>query len=269
MTAKDGRVFEKMIINMPGGTKLNGVDVAGWSLDRFMSDTSRNDKANGHPVTLTFKPDTEIELFKGKGEKKQTISIKDPWTLAKALKASRDHYISQKEERVKSPAADQTKPSAAVGRSAEGNHIDMTGKNFNIPYEVNGDTRYANVKTDGIDAWNISADSLDIGRVTTNAEGYYVAYSKNRPEGIAALDPISAARQAVADSGIATRVPGESKLATPNHAPAPAEAPKTKKSFLEQMNQVTREKFPDKKFGDDVTKQLGQLNQEAKHHGTR
>lgn len=270
MTSKDGRSFEKMIINMPGGTKLNGVDVTGWSLDRFMSDAARNDKANGRPVTLTFKPDQAIELFKGKGEKKQTIRIKDPWTLAKALKASREEYITKHTQK-KNQAAEAERPSAAIGRNKEGNHIDMTGKDFNIPYQVNDETRYAAVRSDGANAWNVSADSLDIGRITTTAEGYYVAYSKNQPNGTVTMDPISAATQVVKDAGIGSRVPGEVRQPIHNtpEASETTKSGKDRKSFLEKMQQVTREKFPDKRFGDDGTKELSGMNQEAKHHGAR
>lgn len=270
MTTKDGRSFEKMIINMPSGTKLNGVDVTGWSLDRFMSDAARNDKANGRPVTLTFKPEQAIELFKGKGEKKQTISIKDPWTLAKALKASREEYINR-HTKTKNQSAEPERPSAAIGRNKEGNHIDMTGKDFSIPYQVNDETRYATARSDGASAWNVSADSLDIGRITTTAEGYYVAYSQNRPKGTVTMDPISAATQVVKDAGIGSRVPGEVRQPTHNtpDRSEPTESRKDRRSFLEKMQQVTREKFPDKKFGDDVAKEISGMNQEAKHHGVR
>lgn len=271
MTSKAGRSFEKMIINMPGGTTLNGIDVSGWSLDRFMSENARNDKANGRPVTLTFKPEQEVQLFKGKGEKKRTIRIKDPWTLAKALKASREKYISNKHPQAENTTAESDKPSAAIGRNKEGNHIDMTGKDFNIPYQVNDETRYAAVRSDGANAWNVSADSLDIGRITTTAEGYYVAYSKNQPNGTVTMDPISAATQVVKDAGIGSRVPGEVRQPIHNtpEASETTKSGKDRKSFLEKMQQVTREKFPDKRFGDDGTKELSGMNQEAKHHGAR
>lgn len=88
MKAKDGRTFDKAIVNMPNGTKVNGVDVSGYALDRFMSDSMRQAKANGRRVTLSFPTDKRIELFKGKGAERKTLQLDSPWELVKGIKAS-------------------------------------------------------------------------------------------------------------------------------------------------------------------------------------
>ncbi|MCI1901845.1 MAG: hypothetical protein LKI93_03850 [Bifidobacteriaceae bacterium] len=381
MTAKDGRQFDKMIVNIPAGVKLNGVDVGGWSLDRFMSKEARTDKANGRAVTLSFKPDTEIELFKGKGEKQQKLKVQDPWILCKAVKTAREEYAQQhaktsnapqkKEEQVQERDAERhareaevgdEAPSAAIGRDASGDHVDMSGKTFTIPYEVNDETRYATAMTNGASAWNLVADEVNIGRIDTSSEGYYIAFSQNRPEGISTLDPVSAARQVVKDALISTRVPGEIRQSVRNTAVAipepqpeqrevtdfdiyhdgveryteykaqgtapgewdvrnpdgesiaqiaergdsytvtmnsaesttdtrvdaasiivrstdgyhpgdavgvsqetPAPVRKDKRSFLEKMQDVTKEYFSGKKFGDDVTQNLNRMSKEDRH----
>ena len=68
MTARDGRVFDMMRVNIPQGTRVNGVDLTGWQLDRFASPRMREAKLNGRPVTVGFKPGEAVELWRGAGE---------------------------------------------------------------------------------------------------------------------------------------------------------------------------------------------------------
>ena len=46
MTARDGRVFDMMRVSIPQGTRVNGVDLTGWQLDRFASPRMREAKLN-------------------------------------------------------------------------------------------------------------------------------------------------------------------------------------------------------------------------------
>lgn len=89
MTAKDGKQWQKMIVTMPQGTTIKGTDLTGFATDRFMSKTAREDKINGKPITVTFKPGEPVRLFKGKGEQRESITIADPWEVCKAVKAAR------------------------------------------------------------------------------------------------------------------------------------------------------------------------------------
>ena len=107
LTAKDGRIFDKAIISLPEGTKINGIDVSGYAIDRFMSDAMRQAKANGRRVTLSFPTDKRVELFKGKGADKQTIRLDGPWELVKGIKA---HLQAWREEHAARPG--QEKPGA-------------------------------------------------------------------------------------------------------------------------------------------------------------
>lgn len=98
MTAKDGRVFDKMRVAMPQGTSIRGVDLTGWQLDRFLTDNAREAKLNGRDVTISFKPGEPVELWRGKGEQRETMRIDDAWQLCRAVKAQRMAYARQRAE---------------------------------------------------------------------------------------------------------------------------------------------------------------------------
>lgn len=104
-TGRDGRVWEMMRVSIPSGVTLNGVDLNGWQMDRFMDRYAKEDKLNGRPVTVSFKPNTPVELWRGAGETRQTMSIENPWDLCKAVKAQREAYAA-----AKAAERDQQKP---------------------------------------------------------------------------------------------------------------------------------------------------------------
>ncbi|NEG89842.1 hypothetical protein [Bifidobacterium aerophilum] len=95
-TGKDGRIWEMMRVSIPNGVTLNGIDIGGWQMDRFMDRYAKEDKLNGRPVTVSFKPNTPIELWRGAGETRQTMSIENPWELCKAVKTQREAYAAAK-----------------------------------------------------------------------------------------------------------------------------------------------------------------------------
>ena len=98
MTARDGRVFDMMRVSIPQGTRVNGVDLTGWQLDRFASPRMREAKLNGRPVTVGFKPGEAVELWRGAGEQRETMRIDDPWQLCRAVKAQRLAYERERAE---------------------------------------------------------------------------------------------------------------------------------------------------------------------------
>lgn len=116
LTAKDGRIFEKAIISIPEGTKINGIDVSGYALDRFMSDTMRQAKANGRRVTLSFATDKRVELFKGKGADRQTLRLDGPWELVKGIKA---HLQAWREEHAARPGQENPGAHDAIRQGAD------------------------------------------------------------------------------------------------------------------------------------------------------
>ncbi|OZG65316.1 spore coat protein [Bifidobacterium hapali] len=98
MTSKDGRMFDKMRVAIPQGTSIRGVDLTGWQLDRFLTDHARDAKLNGRDVTVSFKPGEPVELWRGKGEQRETMRIDDAWQLCRAVKAQRLAYARQRAE---------------------------------------------------------------------------------------------------------------------------------------------------------------------------
>ncbi|WP_236023717.1 hypothetical protein [Bifidobacterium miconis] len=98
MTSKDGRTFDKMRVAIPQGTSIRGVDLTGWQLDRFLTDHARDAKLNGRDVTVSFKPGEPVELWRGKGEQRETMRIDDAWQLCRAVKAQRMAYARQRAE---------------------------------------------------------------------------------------------------------------------------------------------------------------------------
>lgn len=94
-TDRSGRTWQKAIVNIPSGTRVNGVDLTGYSLDTFLRDFHMQDKVLGKPVTFSFPENENIALFRGSGDGKRTLEVK-PWDLTKAVKAEREAYQAQR-----------------------------------------------------------------------------------------------------------------------------------------------------------------------------
>ena len=87
--ARDGRDWNKMIVTLPQGTIINGRDMGGWCVDRFMSQSNMRQKDAGRGVNVRFQPGVPVELFRGRGEHRQTATVDDPSTLAHAVAESK------------------------------------------------------------------------------------------------------------------------------------------------------------------------------------
>lgn len=101
ITDRNGDEWVKALVTMPKGTYLNGVDVAYYNLDVFMSDRMLTQKANRQPVTVSIREDRQVELFHGRGDERRQILVMDPWALATAVKQARQAYaqtISQEQQ---------------------------------------------------------------------------------------------------------------------------------------------------------------------------
>ena len=89
-TAKDGRTFEKAYVHFAQGTKVNGIDVGGFSCDVFMSDRMKQQMLSAEPVTLSFKADEPVPIWKGSKDDPehpyQRFEV-NPWALVKGVKA--------------------------------------------------------------------------------------------------------------------------------------------------------------------------------------
>ncbi|MCD3369068.1 hypothetical protein KP756_00750 [Streptococcus equi subsp. zooepidemicus] len=100
MTAKDGREFDKAFVSFPKGTKINGVDISGFSCDIFMSDRMKQQMLNGETVTLSFKGNQPVSIWTGKKDSEQypykQFHVK-PWDLVKGIKQQMQDYKESKE----------------------------------------------------------------------------------------------------------------------------------------------------------------------------
>lgn len=65
-TAKDGRTFEKAYVHFAQGTKVNGIDIGGFSCDVFLNDRMKQQLLSDEPVTLSFKEDEMVSIWKGR-----------------------------------------------------------------------------------------------------------------------------------------------------------------------------------------------------------
>ena len=97
-TARDGRVFDKMYVSIPPGVRLNGVDLGGWAFDHFAKPRETEQKVNGRPVAINFRPGEPVRLFKGRGDARRTMEIANPWDLCRAVKAHNDEYEKARQE---------------------------------------------------------------------------------------------------------------------------------------------------------------------------
>ena len=125
-TDKQGKTWQKAICAIPSGTKVNGVDVSGYSVDMFMRDFHVQDKALGKPVVFRMDPDRPIELFK-KGEAK-TLKVM-PWDLTRGLAASRkaferEHGIERDKARENPPLDERLDERPSDERYSAGAELD-------------------------------------------------------------------------------------------------------------------------------------------------
>lgn len=99
VTAKDGRIFEKAYVHFPQGTKVNGIDIGGFSCDVFMNDRMKQQMLSGDQPTLSFKGDEMVAIWKGgmndPENPYQRFEV-NPWELCKGLKAEFDAFKADK-----------------------------------------------------------------------------------------------------------------------------------------------------------------------------
>ena len=96
---KDGREFEKCFVSFPKGTKVNGIDVGGFSADVFLSDYMKKDMLEKGRATVSFKKDEPVAIWTGKkGDEQhpyQRYEVKAT-DLTHALKVAQDAYKADK-----------------------------------------------------------------------------------------------------------------------------------------------------------------------------
>ena len=95
----DGRTFEKCFVSFPKGTKVNGIDVSGFSTDVFLSDYMKKDMLERGRATVSFKKDEPVPIWTGKKDDAehpyQRYEVKAT-DLTHALKGAQDSYMAEK-----------------------------------------------------------------------------------------------------------------------------------------------------------------------------
>lgn len=94
-TDKNGKDWDKAIVNLPPNTRMGGIDLTGYSFDRILNSHQMSQIANGENVTFGLKEDERVTVFKGSGQERAELQL-DPWKLTKAVKAQREEYIAGK-----------------------------------------------------------------------------------------------------------------------------------------------------------------------------
>ena len=110
-TAKDGRTFEKAYVHFAQGTKVNGIDIGGFSCDVFLNDRMKQQLLSDEPVTLSFKEDEMVSIWKGRKDDPENPYQRfevNPWALVKGVKAEFEDFKADK------PTATPPMPSRAT-----------------------------------------------------------------------------------------------------------------------------------------------------------
>lgn len=98
-TAKDGRTFEKAYVHFAQGTKVNGIDIGGFSCDVFLNDRMKQQLLSDEPVTLSFKEDEMVSIWKGRKDDPENPYQRfevNPWALVKGVKAEFEDFKADK-----------------------------------------------------------------------------------------------------------------------------------------------------------------------------
>lgn len=126
-TGRDGRRWDMMGVTIPEGVRLQDVDLGGWRLSAFADRRSSADKANGGPVTISFRPGRPVDLYRGRGPGRETMRIDDPWDLCCAVKAGQG-------QRAGAPAPPRTPADDMFADYGWHDGIDiMRGEHYTIP----------------------------------------------------------------------------------------------------------------------------------------
>lgn len=126
-TARDGRVFDKMFVSIPPGVTLNGVDLGGYAFDHFAKPREIEQKANGRPVAINFRPGEPVRLFRGVGPERRTLEISNPWDLCRAVKAHNDEYARSRQEAA-AMSAEASQARGAAGGGGRVRHVRRAGR---------------------------------------------------------------------------------------------------------------------------------------------
>ncbi len=119
----DGRTFEKCFVSFPKGTKVNGIDVSGFSTDVFLSDYMKKDMLEKGRATVSFKKDEPVPIWTGKKD-----DAEHPYQRYEVKATDLTHALNVAQDSIR-PKKPQSVPPQSDGVSLAGEARDMeTGK---------------------------------------------------------------------------------------------------------------------------------------------
>lgn len=95
-----------------------------YAFDHFAKPREIEQKANGRPVAINFRPGEPVRLFRGVGPERRTLEISNPWDLCRAVKAHNDEYARSRQE----AAAMSAEASQARGAAGGADEFDTFGE---------------------------------------------------------------------------------------------------------------------------------------------
>lgn len=84
--ARDGREWDMMTVSMPPGCRVDGFDLAGWKYTGFMSSRMIRDHEAGGLVSVVFRPDVPVRLWRVRGGRREQVDVTDPEGLCMAVR---------------------------------------------------------------------------------------------------------------------------------------------------------------------------------------
>lgn len=113
-TDRTGKTWDKAICNIPKGTIVGNIDVGGYSFDVFRTQRMSDQIAADQQVVVGIAPTKEtVEIFKGKGEKRQALQV-TPEDLNTGITEWRERY-----KEAKAQEADQDAPTTTIQTEIE------------------------------------------------------------------------------------------------------------------------------------------------------
>lgn len=84
--ARDGRVWDMMTVGMPAGCRVDGFDLGGWRHTGFMTSRMIRDFEAGGPVSVAFRPDAPVCLWRVVDGRREQVDVADPEALCLAVR---------------------------------------------------------------------------------------------------------------------------------------------------------------------------------------
>lgn len=111
MTDRNGKTWQKGIVNILPGARVNNMPLDGYSFDVFLRDFHLADIAAGQQTTISLRRDRDVEVFKKVDDARISFPV-NPLALAHANKVARETFEDARaaERAQKTPAREEAAP---------------------------------------------------------------------------------------------------------------------------------------------------------------